>query len=44
MLCFFIDDHTHFCWVYLLKYCSEFFEIHTGFRAHVKTQYSIVIK
>ena len=41
---FFIDDHTHFCWAYLMKYRSEFFKIHTGFRAHVKTQYSILIK
>ena len=33
----FIDDHTHYCWVYLLKHHSEFFEIYTAFRALIKT-------
>jgi len=40
----FIDDHTRYCWAYLIKYCSEFFEIYTAFRALVKTQHSAVIK
>jgi len=40
----FIDDHTHYCWVYLLKHHFEFFEIFTTFRALVKTQHSTVIK
>lgn len=40
----FIDDHTRYCWVYLMKHRSEFFEIYTTFRALVKTQHSAVIK
>ena len=40
----FIDDHTCYCWVYLIKYHFEFFKIYTVFRALVKTQHSIVIK
>jgi len=40
----FIDDHTCYCWVYLIKHRSEFFEIYTAFWALVKTQYSVVIK
>jgi len=40
----FIDDHTRYCWVYLLKHHYEFFEIYTAFGALVKTQHSIVIK
>jgi len=27
----FIDDHTHYCWVYLMKHRSEFFEIYAAF-------------
>jgi len=33
----FIDDHTRYCWVYLMKHHSEFFEIYTTFWALVKT-------
>jgi len=40
----FIDDHTRYCWVYLMKKHSEFYEIYTAFRALVKTQHSAVIK
>ena len=40
----FIDDHTRYCWVYLMKHRSEFFEIYTAFRALVKTQHSAIIK
>jgi hypothetical protein len=40
----FIDDHTRYCWVYLMKHRSEFFKIYEVFRALVKTQYSVVIK
>jgi transposase InsO family protein len=40
----FIDDHTRYCWVYLMKHRSEFFEIYAAFRALIKTQHSIVIK
>ena len=40
----FIDDHTRFCWVYLMKHRSNFFDIYTNFRALVKTQHSAVIK
>ena len=40
----FIDDHTRYYWVYLMKHCSEFFEIYKAFRALVKTQHSAVIK
>jgi hypothetical protein len=41
---FFIDDHTRYCWVCLMKHRSEFFEIYTAFRALIKTQHSVVIK
>jgi hypothetical protein len=40
----FINDHTRYCWVYLMKQHSEFYEIYTVFRAFVKTQHSAVIK
>ena len=40
----FIDDHTHYYWVYLIKHRSEFFEIYAAFRALIKTQHSIMIK
>lgn len=40
----FIDDHTRFCWVYLMKRRSDFFSIYNNFRALVKTQHSAVIK
>jgi hypothetical protein len=40
----FIDNHTCYCWVYLMKQRSEFSEIYTAFRALVKTQHSVVIK
>jgi transposase InsO family protein len=40
----FIDDHTRYCWVYLMKHRSEFFEIYAVFRALIKTQHSAVIK
>jgi transposase InsO family protein len=40
----FIDDHTRYCWVYLMKHRSEFFEIYAAFRALIKTQHSVVIK
>jgi hypothetical protein len=40
----FIDDHTRYCWVYLMKQRSKFYEIYTAFRALVKTQHSTVIK
>jgi hypothetical protein len=40
----FIDDHTRYCWVYLMKHRSEFFEMYTAFQALVKTQHSAIIK
>ena len=40
----FIDDHTSYCRVYLMKHHSKFFEIYNAFRALVKTQHSVVIK
>jgi hypothetical protein len=40
----FIDDHIHYCWVYLMKHRSKFFEIYASFQALVKTQHSAVIK
>ena len=40
----FIDDHTRYCWVCLMKHRSEFFEIYATFRALIKTQHSAVIK
>jgi len=40
----FIDEHTRYYWVYLMKQRSEFHEIYTVFRALVKTQYFAVIK
>ena len=27
----FIDDHTHYYWVYLMKQRSEFYDIYTAF-------------
>ncbi|CAJ2639186.1 unnamed protein product [Trifolium pratense] len=40
----FIDDYTRYCWVYLMKNRSEFFDIYHMFRAMVKTQHNAVIK
>jgi len=40
----FIDNHTRYCWVYLMKHCSELFEIYAAFPALIKTQHSAVIK
>ena len=40
----FIDDHTRYCWIYLMKHRSEFFDVYKAFRALVKTQHSAVIK
>jgi len=40
----FIDDHTRYCCVYLMKHRSEFFEIYAAFRALLKTQHSAMIK
>ncbi|CAJ2637857.1 unnamed protein product [Trifolium pratense] len=40
----FIDDHTRYCWVYLMKNRSEFFSIYHMFRAMVKTQHNATIK
>ena len=40
----FIDDHTHYCRVYLMKHRFEFFEIYKAFRALVKTQHSTFIE
>jgi hypothetical protein len=33
----FIDDHTHYCLVYLMKDHFELFEIYAAFRALIKT-------
>jgi len=41
---FFIDTHTHYCWIYLFKHHYEFFKIYTVFCALIKTQYFHVIK
>ena len=40
----FTDDHTRYCWIYLMKHRSEFFDVYKAFRALVKTQHSAVIK
>jgi len=40
----FIDDYSRYCWVYLMKNRSEFFDIYHMFRAMVKTQHNVVIK
>ena len=40
----FIDDCTRFCWVFLMKHRSEFFDVYCRFRAYVKTQHDSVIK
>ena len=32
-----IDDHTRYCWVYLMKHHFEFFKIYEVIRALVKT-------
>ena len=39
-----IDDHTYYYWVYLIKHCSELFEIYTTFQALFKTQHFAGIK
>jgi hypothetical protein len=44
MFFFFIDDHIRYCWIYLMKYHSKFFEVYTTFHALVKTQHFTVIK
>ena len=41
---FFIDDHTRYYWVYLVKHCSEFFSYLPHVLCFVETQYNIVIK
>jgi len=38
----FINDHTRYCWIYLMKHHFKFFEIYTVFRALVKTQHYVV--
>ena len=40
----FIDDYTRYCWVYLMKNRSEFFDIYHMFCAMVKIQHNVVIK
>jgi len=40
----FIDDHTRYCWVYLMKHRFEFFGIYIAFLALIKTQHSALIK
>ena len=40
----FIDDYTRYCWVYLMKRRSDFFDIDKTFHTFVKTQHSAVIK
>ena len=40
----FIDDYSRYCWIYLMKKCSEFFGIYLMFRVMVKTQHNVVIK
>ena len=40
----FIDDHTFYYWVYLMKHRFEFFKIYKAFRGFAKTQHSVVIK
>jgi len=36
---FLINDHTHYCWGYLMKHHPEFFEIYKAFQALVKTTF-----
>ena len=40
----FIDDHTRYCWVYLMKHRFDFIHVYTTFRSFVKTQHSAIIK
>ena len=40
----FIDDHTRYCWVYLLKRQSDFIHVYSTFHSFVKTQHFVVIK
>ena len=40
----FIDDHTRYCRVYLMKHLFEFFKVYKVFRTLVKTQHFVVIK
>lgn len=40
----FIDDYTHYCWVFLMKHWFEFLIIYISFWALVKTQHFAVIK
>ena len=40
----FIDDHTRYCWVYLMKRRFDFIHVYTNFHSFVKTQHFVVIK
>ncbi|OMO83306.1 Integrase, catalytic core [Corchorus capsularis] len=40
----FVDDYSRYCWVYLMRHRSEFFQIYSKFAAMVKTQFSVKIK
>ena len=40
----FIDYYNRYCWVYLMKYSSEFFEMYKIFCALVNTQHSAIFK
>lgn len=39
-----IDDHTRYCWIYLMKRRSDLSHIYAEFKAYVKTQHSATIK
>lgn len=40
----FIDDHTRYCWVYLLKRQSDFIHVYSTFHSFVETQHFVIIK
>ncbi|XP_019153533.1 PREDICTED: uncharacterized protein LOC109150012 [Ipomoea nil] len=40
----FVDDFSRITWLYLLKSCSELFEVFCGFCVEIKTQFGVPVK
>ena len=40
----FVDDFSRYCWIYLMRKRSEFYDIYVSFLAKVKTQFFSTIK